>query len=276
VDVTPPRGTLGPAATSPLRIVLRILPGETPLPAPLLTAVALDVDVGDEPQAIAAALQRLAAAGLGVRCRPPEVLFDADADWWSAVVALPWEAVYARHLVHLTGSPGTERILEYPLQGLNAETARALRPRAVVASPEASLDELADLSSRLAAVDPAVALEVLVFGRQQLLLTRDVLGRAEGLVAEGERATLELTDTKDFVFPAEATPQGTSIYNSRVTNLAAAQAELAAAGVSAAVVVQRDLAAEERQALAAGGLAALAAFAGRERFTTGHLFRGVP
>ncbi len=82
-------------------------------------------------------------------------------------------------------------------------------------------------------------------------------------------------DAKDFVFPAEVTPEGTRIFNSRVTNLAAAQADLAAAGVTAAIVVQRDLSSEERQAFAAGGLAALAAFAGRERSTTGHLFRGV-
>ena len=266
---------LWPAGEAPLPVVLRILSHETPLTAPAVTAVALDIEVSDDPAAIAAALEQLTASGFAVRCRPPEVLFDADLGWWSAVAALPWTAVYTRHLVHLTGAPQAARILEYPLQGLNAETARLLRPRAVVAGPEASLGELADLAARLAAAGPAIAVEALVFGRQQLLLTRDVLGRAEGLVAEGERAALELADTKDFVFPAEAAPQGTRIFNSRVTNLAAAQADLAAAGVSAAVVVQRDLSAEEREAMAAGGLAALAAFAGRGRSTTGHLFRGV-
>ena len=45
--------------------------------------------------------------------------------------------------------------------------------------------------------------------------------------------------------------------------------------MTAAIVVQRDLSSEERRAFAAGGLAALAAFAGRDRSTTGHLFRGV-
>jgi collagenase-like PrtC family protease len=260
---------------APLPVVLRILPHEAPLAAPGVTAVALDIDTGDDPAAVGAALERAAAAGHAVRCRPPEVLFDADLGWWSAVAALPWAAVYVRHLVHLTGAPSAARILEYPLQGLNAETARLLCPWAVVAGPEASLEELADLAARLAAAEPAISVEALVFGRQQLLLTRDVLGRAEGLVAEGDRAALELVDTKDFVFPAEAAPEGTRIFNSRVTNLAAARMDLAAAGVSAAIVVQRDLSAEEREAMAAGGLAALAAFAGRERSTTGHLFRGV-
>jgi U32 family peptidase len=260
---------------APLPVVLRLLPHETPLTAAGVTAVALDIDTGDDPAAIAAALKRAAAAGHAVRCRPPEVLFDADLGWWSAVAALPWAAVYVRNLVHLTGAPSAARILEYPLQGMNAETARLLCSWAVVAGPEASLEELADLAARLAADEPAIFVEALVFGRQQLLLTRDVLGRAEGLVAEGERAALELVDTKEFVFPAEAAPEGTRIFNSRVTNLAAAQAELAAVGVVAGVVVQRDLSADEREAVAAGGLAALAAFAGRERSTTGHLFRGV-
>jgi collagenase-like PrtC family protease len=267
-----------PPSGLPLPIVLRLLPHETPLPARGVVAVALDVGVHDEPHAIAAALRRLAEAGLAVRCRPPEVLFDDDLAWWSEVAALPWDAVYARHLVHLTGSArpaAASRILEYPMQGMNAEAARLFRPRAVVAGPEASLEELVDLSARLAAADPPVSVETLVFGRQQLLVTRDVLGLAEGLVPQGGHAALELVDAKDFAFPAEAAPEGTRIFNSRVTNLAAAQAQLAAAGVSAAIVVQRDLSAEEAEALAAGGLAALAAFAGRERSTTGHLFRGV-
>ena len=127
----------------------------------------------------------------------------------------------------------------------------------------------------MASTGPPIAVEAFVFGRQQLLATRDILGRAEGLVAEGERSSLELVDAKDFIFPAETAPQGTRIFNSRVTNLAAAQAELAAAGISAAIVVQRDLEDEERDAFATGGLAGLAAFAGRERSTTGHLFRRV-
>jgi len=259
----------------PLPVVIRIRPNEAPVPAPCVAAVALDLDVGDDPQAIAAVMRRLAKGGLGVRCRPPEVLFDGDLPWWSEVAALPWEAVYARSLTHLSGGPATARILEYPLQGLNAGTALLLGPSAVVAGPEASLQEVADLAGRLRATGPPIAVEAFVFGRQQLLATRDILGRAEGLVAEGERSSLELVDAKDFIFPAETAPQGTRIFNSRVTNLAAAQAELAAAGISAAIVVQRDLEDEERDAFATGGLAALAAFAGRERSTTGHLFRRV-
>ena len=259
----------------PLPVVIRIRPNEAPVPAPCVAAVALDLDVGDDPQASAAGMRRLAKGGLGVRCRPPEVLFDGDLPWWSEVAALPWEAVYARSLTHLSGGPATARILEYPLQGLNAGTALLLGPSAVVAGPEASLQEVADLAGRLRATGPPIAVEAFVFGRQQLLATRDILGRAEGLVAEGERSSLELVDAKDFIFPAETAPQGTRIFNSRVTNLAAAQAELAAAGISAAIVVQRDLEDEERDAFATGGLAGLAAFAGRERSTTGHLFRRV-
>jgi hypothetical protein len=207
------------------------------------------------------------------------------------VAALPWDAVYARHLAHLSPShaaSGTAAIIEYPLQGLNATTAWLLRPHAVVASPEASLDEIAALTADLAACDPPIPVEVVAFGRQQLLTTRDRLGEAEGLVglpAEPGRSRrrtpetaslrLDLADDRGFVFPVEVAPEGTRIFNSRVTNVAAALPQLAAAGVAAAVVVQRDLLPAERAAFAAGGLAALAPFAGRERSTTGHLFRGV-
>ena len=273
-DEPPLSATAGPFVRLPLPVVIRIRPDETPVSAPHVAVVALDLDVGDDPQSIAAVMRRLATGGLGVRCRPPEVLFDGDLPWWSEVAALPWEAVYARSLAHLSGGSAA-RILEYPLQGLNAGAALLLGPSAVVAGPEASLPEVADLAGRLRAAGSPMAVEAFVFGRQQLLATRDVLGRAEGLVAEGARSFLELMDAKDFVFPAEAAPEGTRIFNSRVTNLAAAQAELAAAGISAAIVVQRDLGDEEREAFATGGLAALAAFAGRERSTTGHLFRGV-
>ena len=214
-----------PPSVTQLPIVLRLLPGEAPLAAPGVTAAALDVDTTRDPADIAAAVRGLAESGLTVRCRPPEVLFDSDLPWWHEVAALPWEAVYVRHLACLAGGLGVTAafILEYPLQGVNAETARLLRPRAVVAGPESSLEELTDLSARLAGLDSPVPLEAVVFGRQQLLATRDVLGREEGLVAEGERSDLELVDAKDFVFPVEVTPEGTRIFNSRVTNLAAAR-----------------------------------------------------
>jgi len=39
--------------------------------------------------------------------------------------------------------------------------------------------------------------------------------------------------------------------------------------------VQADLSGDERSAFARDGLAGLAAFSDRGRFTTGHLFRGV-
>ena len=40
----------------------------------------------------------LRATGLPLRVRLPEVLFDADAPWLSAVLAAEWDAVYVRHL----------------------------------------------------------------------------------------------------------------------------------------------------------------------------------
>ena len=60
-----------------------------------------------------------------------------------------------------------------------------------------------------------------------------------------------------------------------MTNLCGHLAELAAAGVGGLIVVQADLSGDERRAFARDGLAGLAAFDDRERFTTGHLYRGV-
>jgi len=144
----------------------------------------------------------------------------------------------------------------------------------VVASPESSLTEIAALAADLS-VAPAIGVEMYAFGRQQLMVTRDVLGAAEGLANPDAWTYLELVDAKRFVFPVEAGPEGSVIFNSRVTNVAAAERELADAGVSALHVVQRDLLPAERAAFAAGGLRALAAYASPDRSTTGHLYRGV-
>ncbi len=70
-------------------------------------------------------------------------------------------------------------------------------------------------------------------------------------------------------------PGETRIFNSRVTNLCGRVAELVAAGVRGLIVAQADLNDDERRAFARAGLDGLAAFDDRERFTTGHLFRGV-
>ena len=124
----------------------------------------------------------------------------------------------------------------------------------------------------------APALQVLAFGRQQVLHTRDQLGRAEGLYeAPGpdEHVSLLLEDAKGYEFPAEADAGGTRIFNARVTNLAPNLDELRAAGVATFVVQQAAMDEAERAAFAAGGLKALAPLASRERSTTGHLFRGV-
>lgn len=160
-----------------------------------------------------------------------------------------------------------------------AERLAGRSPDAVVISPETALSELSAVRSAIAAgASREPALEALVFGRQQVLHTRDQLGRAEGIFAPPEgaaRVGVALEDTKGYVFLGDVDRTGTRLYNARVTNLAGALDELQAAGVSTFHVVQADLDATERDAFERGGLEALAAFASRERSTTGHLFRGV-
>jgi hypothetical protein len=150
-------------------------------------------------------------------------------------------------------------------------------------SPEASLEDIAELGAALAAgpsrLDLPPALEALAFGRQQVLRARDQLGRAEGLYeapGRGAHVGLLLEDAKGYEFPVDVDSGGTRLFNARVTNLAPNLGELRAAGVTAFLVVQSDLNDEERRAFAAGGLPALAPLASRERSTSGHLFRGVP
>ena len=257
-----------------LPVVVRLGLHEQTLSAPGVAAFCLDVTPSDATADVSVALEALRALDLPVRVRPPEVLFDDDARWWQAVAALAWDGVYARHAAHLEAP--APAILEYPLQGLNAFAVQRLRPAGVVVSPEASLEEIADLAAALREHEPRVAVEALAFGRQQVLITRDRLGHAEGFVDDAAPgASLSLLDAKGFVFPAIVDGRGTRIFNARVTNLAPHLADLVAAGVEAVVVVQADLAPAEARAFAAHGVAGLAGFAGRERSTTGHLFRGV-
>ena len=232
-----------------------------------------------------------AAPARTVRVRLPEILFDVDRAWTHAVLELPWDAVVVRNAGLLreladAASP-VDYVVEYPLQGLNALAAGVAAelagawPAGVTASPEASLEEVAALAQVLAAAAPAgasPAVETLAFGRQQVLHTRDLLGRVEGLYdAPGpdEHVSLVLEDAKGYEFPAEADAGGTRLFNARVTNLAPNLAELREAGVVTFVVEQAAMDDAERRAFAAGGLAALAPLASRERSTTGHLFRGV-
>ena len=274
------------AARSVPATILRLRPGETPLAAPEAAVACLDVLVGDAPDAVAGAAESLRAAGLPVWLRLPEVLFDHDQAWWRALLTMPWQGVYVRHHGVLTAiaarhSGDADRLavaLEYPLQGLNSVAAGAFAelvgypPAGLVAAPESSLTEIPVLAAS------GAALEILAFGRQQVLRTRDQLGRAEGLVdapALGRHVSLALTDAKGYEFPAELDADGTRLFNARVTNLAGNLDELRAAGVTRFHVVQGDLDQSERAAFAAGGLAALATFVSRERSTTGHLFRGV-
>jgi len=304
------RGELRPGAPRPTSfsavdggdeppgLVLVLRPGEHALRPPGVGALCLDLQTADPPGAIAAAAEALRSSGLPLRARLPEILFDADASWLSAVLALRWDAVYARHLgLLVSGGPSATPdpradsrpiVLEYPLQGLNGLAAGVLAglagraPAAVVASPEASLDEIAGLRSAMAAgappLDPPPAVEALAFGRQQVLHTRDQLGRAEGLFeapGPAHHVGLLLEDAKGYQFPADVAAGGTRLFNARVTNLAPNLDELRAAGVTTFLVVQSDLDEAERAAFVGGGLPALAPLASRERSTTGHLFRGV-
>lgn len=266
-------------------VVVRLRPGEAPLPLPRGGVWCLDVLSGDEPDAVSRAMQALRATGAPVRLRLPEVLFDAQEPWLAALLALPWDSVVARNpglAERLTGP----FVLEYPLQGLNGLAAAVVAglagraPAAVTLSPEESLEEIPALAHALAAsfAGEPPALEVLAFGRQQVLHTRDLLGRAEGLYdapGPAEHVSLVLEDAKGYEFPAEADAGGTRIFNARVTNVAPNVGELREAGVRTFVVEQAAMDESERAVFAAGGLEALAPLASRERSTTGHLFRGV-
>ena len=294
----PPAGrTIAPAAPIVLRMALDAalggvrgggrpsLPGgRSPAFPPAtagIAAVCLELRVGDDARTVAALVARLREQGLEARCRPPVVLFDDDRDWWRALSAVDWDLVYARHAAHLaTAAPV---VLEYPLQGLSAGNVAALSARGAavagaVASPELSLDEVAALAAGLRRGPAEAALEVLAFGRQELLLARDRLGEAEGLVAAAtgaEHARLLLEDVKGYRFPALVDARGTVIGNARVTNLARHRAALLAAGVRAFIVDAEAMDGAEAAAFSAGGLEALADFDDRQRHTTGHLFRGV-
>ncbi|HTX71067.1 MAG TPA: U32 family peptidase [Thermoleophilia bacterium] len=278
------------AHDAPPGVVLRLRPAETPLPLPRGGAYCLDVLTGDVPEAIGRALDQLRVHGSPVRVRLPEVLFDADEAWLADLLALRWDAVVTR-TPGLLATIDHPYVTEYPLQGLNslgaviaADLAGAW-PAAVVASPESSLEEVAGLARSLHESSAALparlappAVEILAFGRQQVLHTRDLLGRAEGLYeapGPGEHLGLLLEDAKGYEFPAEVDAGGTRIFNARVTNLASNLDELREAGVATFIVEQAAMDDAERAAFAAGGLQALAPLASRERSTTGHLFRGV-
>lgn len=287
------------ASLEPPPLVLRLRPGEPPALPPDGAVICVDALAGDSPADIAAALRDLRGGGLQVRLRLPEILFDGDAAWAAELLGLSWDAVVVR-TAGLLGRVTGAYVIEYPLQGLNHLSARVATelaggaPVAVTASPEASLPEIAALVRSLAADHPTgppaatggppsatgapPAIEILAFGRQQVLHTRDRLGRAEGLFeAPGpdEHIRLVLEDAKGYAFPADVDADGTRVFNARVTNLAPNLDELREAGVVTFIVDQAEMNAVERAAFAAGGLEALAPLASRERSTTGHLFRGV-
>jgi len=284
--------TRGETAASAPRVVLRVSPSAAVVLPPGDAALCLTPTVDDDPVWLAGLLPRLSVDGTPVRCRPPALLFDTDMAWWQTVAELPWDAVYARHVAHLDVAAPV--IVEYPLLGLTVGTVQALwgdeaptaepscadmpRLHGVVASPELALEEIGALAASLNALVRPAVLEIVVFGRQELLLSRDRLGEAEGLVSDpaaGGCSQLQLEDAKGFCFPTEVDARGTSIANARVTNLTRHLNALRGVGVKTFVVDERSMDAQERTAFQVGGLEALAAFAARDRFTTGHLFRGV-
>ncbi len=273
-----------PIVSPALQIVLRVRPGEEPVAQDGIDALCLDLRSGDDLGSISAAVARARSQGLALRVRGPEVLFDSDEPWARAVAAIGWDAVYARHVAALSWADTV--LLEYPLQGLNPRTVPLFGAAGLVCSAELSLDDISRLTTGLSAAAggrggaPAAPLvEALAFGREQVLVSRDTLGLAEGLAAPGSPpaapGALTLTDTRGYAFPVLVAPGETRIFSSRVTNICGRLDELAAAGVRGVIVVQADLNTDERRAFARAGLAGLAAFSDRERFTTGHLFRGV-
>jgi hypothetical protein len=255
-------------------VVLRLRPGEEPLAWEHVDALCLDLRAGDDLELVATAREALRRGGLPVRARSPEVLFDGDEPWTTAVAAMGWDAVYARHVAALSWADSV--VLEYPLLGLNSLTVGLFGAAGLVCSPELTLDEVARLTTAAA---PAV--EALVFGREQVLVSRDTLGLAEGLEAaateDGPAATLALTltDARGYAFPVLVAAGETRVFNSRVTNLCGRMADLVAAGIRGAIVAQADLSDGEGAAFVRAGLDGLAAFDDRARFTTGHLYRGV-
>jgi hypothetical protein len=266
------------AGGAALSIVLRVRPGDEPVTWGV-DALCLDLRPGDDLGAITAAAADARRRGVALRVRSPEVLFDSDELWARAVAAVGWDAVYARHVAALSWADTV--LLEYPLQGLNPLTIPLFDAAGLVCSPELSLDDISRFVAGLAratggapnaTATAAPLVETLVFGREQVLVSRDTLGLAEGLAPRG---SLTLTDARGYAFPVLVTPGETRIFNSRVTNVCGQLDELAAAGLRGAIVAQADLSGDERRALARDGLAGLAAFSDRERFTTGHLFRGV-
>ena len=181
-------------------------------------------------------------------------------------------------------------VLEYPLQGLNGLAAgvaaglAGVPPAAVVASPEASLEELAGAGRgpwravgrawtrrRPSRSSPSAASRCCTRATGWAGLRASTRRRAPR-----EHVGLLLEDAKGYEFPADVDAGGTRIFNARVTNLAPNLDELRDAGVATFIVVQAAIgpgASARRSPPAASRRSRRSA--SRERSTTGHLFRGV-
>ena len=156
-------------------VVLRLRPGEEPATREHVAALCLDLRTGDDLELVAAARAAARRGGLPVRVRSPEVLFDSDRPWAAAIAAMGWDAVYARHVAALSWADTV--LLEYPLQGLNSLAGGLFGAAGVVCAPELALSDIA----RVAAAAAVPVVEALAFGRDQVLVSRDTLGLAEGL-----------------------------------------------------------------------------------------------
>ena len=121
-------------------VVLRLRPGEQMHGVGQVDAVCLDLRTADDPRLVARAAAALRRAGLQVRARSPEVLFDADETWLRAVAAIGWDAVYARHVSALSWAPRV--LLEYPLQGLDSLAVALFGADGVVCPPELALADV--------------------------------------------------------------------------------------------------------------------------------------
>lgn len=181
--VPPPtaaRPTAEPARRAAPAVVLRLRPGEEPATREHVEALCLDLRTGDDLGLVAAARAAARRGGLPVRVRSPEVLFDSDVPWAAAIAAMGWDAVYARHVAALSWADMV--FLEYPLQGLNSLAAGLFGAAGVVCAPELALSDIA----RVAAAAGVPVVEALAFGRDQVLVSRDTLGLAEGLAGGGQ------------------------------------------------------------------------------------------
>ena len=187
------------------------------------------------PRAVAdAASRRSPPTGCPCVCACPRSCSTTTRPGWRALLALPWQAVYARHLGVLRaladdGAP--DAVLEFPLQGLSglaAGVAGALTGAArarVVVSPESSLEEIGRLPVALAddLGHAPPALEVARLRPPAGAAHARPAGPRRGAGAGARRRVARRARARGrqgLPFPADVDAGGTRLFNARVTNLA--------------------------------------------------------